>query len=112
MITPNPEVAELTRRARESWQSLRRGESWEHWLTIGRAIDAFRRQLFHDLKINEPKGQAYKEAMGAYLAENGWQQPTKEDPNGIDNTARVTPTCLARARAKSRLPNGARGRVT
>jgi hypothetical protein len=89
MITPNPEVAELTRRARESWQSLRRGESWEHWLTIGRAIDAFRRQLFHDLKINEPKGQAYKEAMGAYLAENGWQQPTKEDPNGIDNTARV-----------------------
>jgi hypothetical protein len=89
MITPNPEVAELTRRARESWQSLRRGESWEHWVTIGRAIDAFRRQLFHDLKINEPKGQAYKEAMGAYLAENGWQQPTKEDPNGIDNTARV-----------------------
>src|SRR6516164_6625480 len=89
MITPNQEVAELTRRARESWQSLRKGESFEHWLMIGRAIDAFRRQLLHDLNINKPN-QPYKEAMGAYLRENGWQQPDKEDRStGIDNTTRV-----------------------
>ena len=89
MITPNQEVAELTRRARESWQSLRRGENFEHWLSVGRAIDAFRSQLLHDLNINKPN-QPYKEAMGAYLAENGWQQPKKENPReGVDNTTRV-----------------------
>src|SRR6516225_2885488 len=81
MITPNAEVAEATRRAQEGWQILKRGgEDFRYWIGVGQAIDAFRRQLFHDLKINEPKGQAYKEAMGAYLKQNGWNQPPKWKP--------------------------------
>jgi hypothetical protein len=88
-ITPDKDVQELTTRARESWQLLRRHETYEHWVTVGRAIDAFRRQVFRVLQINEPKGQRYKKAMGDYLRENGWQNPTPENPVGIADAVRT-----------------------
>jgi hypothetical protein len=88
-ITPDREVQELTTRARESWKSLRRHETFEHWVTLGRAIDAYRRQVFRVLQINEPKGQRYKRAMGDYLRENGWQNPTPENPVGIADAVRT-----------------------
>jgi hypothetical protein len=92
MITPNAEVAEATRRAQEGWQILKRGgEDFRYWIGVGQAINAFRRQLFHDLKINEPKGQAYKEAMGAYLKQNGWNQPPKWKPDMTDQDGKPVP---------------------
>jgi hypothetical protein len=96
-ITPDKDVMELTARARDSWQSLRRGESWEHWITVGQAIDAYRRQLYRVLQINEPKGQNYKTAMAGYLRENGWlrAKDTRDGARprysgeGIDDGARA-----------------------
>jgi hypothetical protein len=73
-ITPDRDVKELTRRGQISWQALKRDEQAEHWLTIGRAIDGYRHQLFRALKINQPRGHQYKVMMGRFLKDNEWDK--------------------------------------
>jgi hypothetical protein len=69
---PNAEVTALTNAAREAAETLRK--SWDHWIIIGKAIDAYRRQLFRVLKINEPRGKEYQDLMGEYLIANEFHE--------------------------------------
>jgi len=62
---------ELIKRGQEAWDSLKRGETWEKWQTVGFALDAGQRDIMRALGINQPQdgGRAYAERMSAWLSE-------------------------------------------
>jgi hypothetical protein len=76
IIHPNAEVAKQTAQARKAHAELRK--SRDHWITIGLAIDSFRRQLHAELRLNDPvpanPGHRYKLSMGAYLRKEGFHE--------------------------------------
>jgi hypothetical protein len=55
-------------------------------MTIGRAIAAYRRQLFAELGVSNTQGKPYREAMTAYLTEAGFRQ---DCPDGFTEAART-----------------------
>lgn len=68
----------LVERGREAWQSLRRDETWEKWVAIGRAIEAGRNFIMRDvLHTNQPKGRAWSETFGWWLKHNGFDEIDK-----------------------------------
>jgi hypothetical protein len=88
-LEPNKNVLALTERAREAHGSLKL--TWENWVTIGKAIDAYRSQLLRVLKINRREnqvkfGSVYGKAMSRYLIQNGFHQSCK---NGLNGTLRT-----------------------
>lgn len=68
----------LVERGREAWQSLRRDETWEKWVAIGRAIEAGRNFIMREvLHTNQPKGRAWSETFGWWLKQNGFDEIDK-----------------------------------
>jgi hypothetical protein len=86
LIKPSPEVMQCTKHAKEAHGLLRK--SAEHWLIIGEAIDAFRKQLIETLRPNDidKPGQRYKDSMGAYLRANGFHETCD---NGFTKAERI-----------------------
>jgi hypothetical protein len=70
-IELDEEGEELTRKATAALERIERGETWEQWLDVGRAIDHARTLLMRQLHLNRPTGPAYSDAIGAYLIEHG-----------------------------------------
>jgi hypothetical protein len=64
-------------RGREAWKSLRSDETWEKWVAIGRAIEAGKTAIMRLLHTNQPKGKAWSQTFGAWLAENDFDQIDK-----------------------------------
>ncbi len=86
IILPSKEVLELTARAQTAYGLLKK--SYAHWIEIGHAIDAFKRQLDAEIRTNDPDnpGQQFKESMGAYLRKAGFHEDL---PDGIDRAVRT-----------------------
>jgi hypothetical protein len=64
-------------RGREAWRTLRSDETWEKWVAIGRAIEAGKTAIMRLLHTNQPKGKAWSQTFGAWLAENDFDQIDK-----------------------------------
>jgi len=64
-------------RGRAAWKSLRQDETWEKWVAIGRAIEAGRTAIMRLLNTNQPKGRAWSETFGAWLAETNFAEIDK-----------------------------------
>jgi hypothetical protein len=71
------DTALVVERGREAWRDLKRDESWEKWVTIGRAIEAGRIAIMAYLGTNQPKGRTWSEVFGAWLKENEFDQIDK-----------------------------------
>lgn len=65
---------EAVRRGQRAWESLRNGESWENWITVGRAIEAGRNAIMRILHTNVPKGKAYNTHFTPFLTETGFDK--------------------------------------
>jgi hypothetical protein len=76
-IAMSPEASLVIERGRNAWVSLRQDETWEKWVMIGRAIDQGRREIMRELRTNTPKGKAWSQYFGAWLAENGFDEIDK-----------------------------------
>jgi hypothetical protein len=87
---PSKEVEQLTLVARESLRHILEG--WVYNVNFGKAIDAYRRQLFRELGITKPNHQ-YKEIMGRYLRANEFHRINKTTrtflQKCIDNLAAI-----------------------
>jgi hypothetical protein len=55
---------------KRAWESLRRGESWEHWVTVGITLDKARTEAMHILNLNHPTGQILESGMGCMASRN------------------------------------------
>jgi hypothetical protein len=64
-------------RGREAWRSLKSDETWEKWVAIGRAIEAGKAAIMRLLHTNQPKGRAWSQTFGAWLAETEFDQIDK-----------------------------------
>src|SRR5262245_41691004 len=71
------DTALVVERGREAWRDLRRDESSEKWVAIGRAIEAGRVAIMAHLGTNNPKGRTWSEVFGAWLKENEFDQIDK-----------------------------------
>ena len=71
------DVALVVERGREAWRSLRRDETWEKWVAIGRAIDLGRTTIMRHLGTNQPKGRTWSDVFGAWLKQNEFDQIDK-----------------------------------
>ena len=76
-IKLDPDTQTLVTRGREAWRSLRNDETWEKWVAIGRAIEAGKGAIMRVLHTNQPKGRAWSQTFGAWLAENEFDQIDK-----------------------------------
>jgi hypothetical protein len=76
-IKLDPDTQTLVTRGREAWRTLRNDETWEKWIAIGRAIEAGRAAIMRLLHTNQPKGRAWSQTFGAWLAENEFDQIDK-----------------------------------
>jgi hypothetical protein len=87
---PSKEVEQLTLVARESLRHILEG--WVYNVNVGKAMDAYRRQLFRELGITKPNHQ-YKEIMGRYLRANEFHRINKTTrtflQKCIDNLAAI-----------------------
>ena len=73
----DPDTQTLVTRGREAWRSLKSDETWEKWVAIGRAIEAGKAAIMRVLHTNQPKGRAWSQTFGAWLAENEFDQIDK-----------------------------------
>src|SRR5262249_47716896 len=71
------DIALVVERGRKAWRDLRRDESWEKWVAIGRVIEAGRVAIMAHLGTNYPKGRTWSEVFGAWLKENEFDQIDK-----------------------------------
>jgi hypothetical protein len=76
-IKLDPDTQTVVSRGREAWRTLRNDETWEKWVAIGRAIEAGRSAIMRLLNTNQPKGRAWSQTFGAWLAENDFDQIDK-----------------------------------
>lgn len=64
----------LIERGRAAWQMIRRDESWEKWVEIGKALDQGRREIMRALHTNNPRGRAWSTVFGDWLVESGFDE--------------------------------------
>lgn len=64
-------------RGRQAWKSLKSDETFEKWITIGRAIEIGRNETMRALHTNQPKGGQWGRVFGAWLEENGFEEIDK-----------------------------------
>jgi hypothetical protein len=76
-IKLDPDTQTVVTRGREAWRSLKSDETWEKWVAIGRAIEAGKSAIMRLLHTNQPKGRAWSQTFGAWLAENEFDQIDK-----------------------------------
>jgi hypothetical protein len=81
-------------KGREAWASMRRDETWEKWILIGRAIEAARSALMHQLGLNRPTGKTFAIVYGEFLRENGFETIDKgvrsRLQSCLDNIAQIS----------------------
>lgn len=73
----DPDTLTVVARGREAWRSLKTDETWEKWVAIGRAIEAGKSVIMRVLQTNQPKGRAWSQTFGAWLADNEFDQIDK-----------------------------------
>jgi hypothetical protein len=76
-IKLDPDTQTVVTRGREAWRSLKNDETWEKWVAIGRALEAGKAAIMRLLQTNQPKGRAWSQTFGAWLAENEFDQIDK-----------------------------------
>ena len=76
-IKLDPDTQTVVARGREAWRSLKNDETWEKWVAIGRALEAGKAAIMRLLQTNQPKGRAWSQTFGAWLAENEFDQIDK-----------------------------------
>jgi hypothetical protein len=76
-IRLDPDTQTVVMRGREAWHSLKTDETWEKWVAIGRAIEAGKAAIMRVLQTNQPKGRAWSQTFGAWLADNEFDQIDK-----------------------------------
>lgn len=64
-------------RGREAWRALRREETWENWVMVGRAIEAGKNATMRALHTNNPNGRVWSDTFGAWLRETGFDEIDK-----------------------------------
>jgi hypothetical protein len=62
---------------RAAWRDLRKDETWEKWLSIGRAIEVGRREIMRLLHTNRPAGAQWSRTFGSWLDETGFAEIDK-----------------------------------
>jgi hypothetical protein len=76
-IKLDPDTQTVVTRGREAWRSLKNDETWEKWVAIGEAIEAGKTAVMLVLHTNQPKGRAWSQTFGQWLAENEFDQIDK-----------------------------------
>src|SRR5262245_53879760 len=82
---------EIIQRGREAWKRISKGQHFNDWMDVARAIAAGRERLLREMHL-EPRadgkhGRAYNEALNDWLRREGW--------HGIDsNTMTQLSWCL------------------
>ena len=66
-------------RAQEAWASLKRGQSWEHWLSVGVALVIGRGEAMRAAHTNAPAGRGYNEAFSGWLSQYEFADIDKAD---------------------------------
>jgi hypothetical protein len=67
----------LIARGREAWGRLRKDETWESWIEVGRAIEAGRGAMMRRLQTNSAAGKVWSERFGAWLEQNEFDKIDK-----------------------------------
>jgi hypothetical protein len=62
---------------RDAWRSLAKDETWEKWLSIGRAIEVGRREIMRLLHTNRPAGAQWSRTFGQWLDSTGFAEIDK-----------------------------------
>jgi hypothetical protein len=62
---------------RKAWQAISRDETWENWLSIGRAIETGRREIMRLLHTNRPAGAQWSRTFGQWLDETKFAEIDK-----------------------------------
>jgi hypothetical protein len=64
---------------REAWRSLRKDETWEKWLAIGRAVEVGRNEIMRFLHTNRPAGAQWSRTFGQWLEATGFAEMGSPD---------------------------------
>lgn len=86
---PAPSLADqlnsVVTAGQEAWKALQKDESWEKWVTVGKAIDAGKRQTMLELRTNSPKGKVWSTVFGSWLAGTGFDKIDKSARSRLQN---------------------------
>ena len=64
MIKLDKHTADLLAEGQAAWGRVKKQESWQDWLKIGRAIDAGRTAMMTYLRVNQANGRVWSEHWG------------------------------------------------
>lgn len=78
-VTISAATEKLIERGKAAWISLKRGESWDHWQTVGIAMESARKDIMKSLSINDSHSNSkkLKDKIGIWLKETGFDEIDK-----------------------------------
>jgi hypothetical protein len=95
VVTLDGDSQRVVNAGREAWQSLKADETFEKWVSIGRAIEIGRTEIMRLLHTNRPAGAVWSRTFGDWLHENGFDEIDKGARSRLQNVIDNLPSIEA-----------------